>query len=176
MRNRNVYHPINILGDFVRKNAFELIIESYDPLRILCKSMTIVLPKTNAVQVPWIGGIMQLAGRVSTQYSFTATFLVGLDSQYDCWQSLYNWRTKVFDHDTGRIALANEYKKEATINIYDVTADSDNSGSALQYMVKAKGVWPTDVQDLTFAVEDDAVLEVTATFAADKIWIEKFSA
>ncbi len=175
MRNRNIYHPVNIRSDFVRKNAFELIINGHDPLRILCKSITVVLPKTNAVQVPWIGGVMQLAGRVNQQYSFTATFLVGLDHQYDSWRNLYDWRNKVFNHDTGRIALAHEYKKEATINIYDVTADEDSTGNSLQYMVKADGVWPTDVQDLTFSVEDDTVLEVSANFAADKIWIEKFS-
>jgi hypothetical protein len=174
MRNRNIYHPIDIRSDFVRKNAFELIIAGQDELRILCKSITVVLPKTNSVQVPWIGGVMQLAGRVNSQYSFTASFLVGTDRQYDSWRALYDWRTKVFNHDTGRIALAHEYKKEATINIYDVTADADDTGNSLQYMVKADGVWPTDVQDLTFSVEDDAVLEVSATFAADKIWIEKF--
>ena len=68
----------------------------------MCKNINIILPKTNAVAVPWISGIMQLAGRVSSQYTFNASFLVGTDNSYDTWRHLYNWRQEVFNHDTGK--------------------------------------------------------------------------
>jgi len=176
MRDRNIYHPVNIRSDFVRKNAFEVIFGgSYDPLRILCKTVTVTLPKTNAVQVPWISGIMQLAGRISSPYTFQATFLVGRDNKYDTLKELYRWRNDVFNHTTGRIALAHEYKKEATIYVYDVTADADENNSSIQYTVYGDGVWPIEIPDLTFDVSDDTVLEVQASFAADKLEIVKFS-
>lgn len=170
MRDRNLYHPIPIGGDLVRKNVFEFIIRAKDTLRIMCKTLTIVLPKTNAVAVPWIGGVMQLAGRASQQYTFNATFLVGIENQFDTWKHLYNWREEVFNHQSGRIALASEYKHYGDIFIYDVTGDD----AGIRYGIKMLGVWPTDVQDITLAVEDDTPLEVSATFACDKIHIEKF--
>jgi hypothetical protein len=170
MRDRSIYFPTDIRNDFVRKNAFEIIIAGQDPLYILCRSLTFSLPTTNQVTVPWISGVMQLAGRTN-QLTFNATFLVGVDNSYDTLTSLYNWRNLVFDHNTGRIALAHEYKKDATINIYDITADADNTGSSLQYTFKAEGIWPTNIQDLTFTVDDDGVLEVAAQFAADRIYM-----
>jgi len=175
MRNRNIYHPIDIRSDFVRKNAFELIVAGQEPLHILCRTLTITLPATNNVAVPWISGIMQLAGRVNQQYTFTATFLDGVDNPYDTLQDLYRWRNLVFNHNTGRISLAHEYKKEATINVYDITADMDDTGSSLQYEFKLSGVWPTNIESITLSVEDDTVLEISAMFAADKLWINNFS-
>ena len=175
MRDRNIYHPVDIRSDFVRKNAFELIVVGQEPLHILCRTLTIPMPTTNNVPVPWISGIMQLAGRVSQQYTITASFLVGVDNSYDTILDLYRWRNLVFDHNTGRIALAHEYKKEATINVYDITADMDDSGNSLQYEIKASGVWPTNIENITLSVEDDGVLEISSMFAADKIWINNFS-
>lgn len=174
MRNRNIYHPVDIRADFVRKNAFEIIITDQNPLLLLCKTLTITLPATNAVQVPWISGVMQLAGRSSTAYTFTGTFLAGREKQHDCLENLYAWRNQVFNHDSGRIALAHEYKKETTINIYDVTGDLKDDGTSLQYVISLDGVWPTNIDTINLSVEDDTVLEVSATFAADKIWVKEF--
>lgn len=174
MRNRNVYHPIDIRSDFVRKNAFELIIAGQDPLHILCRTLTPIFPTSNNVPVPWVSGVMQLAGRVNQQYTITATFLVGIDNSYDTLRDLYRWRNLAFNHNTGRIGLAHEYKKEATINVYDITADIDETGASLQYVYKADGVWPTNIENITFSVEDDTPLEISAVFAADKIWIDNF--
>lgn len=172
--NRTMYHPVPIGEDFVRKNAFELIIggsSSYSQLRIMCKSVNVTLPASNAVAVPWVSGIMQVAGRISTAYTFTATFITGVDSTYDAYQSLYNWRQLVFNHESGRIGLASEYKQESTLNVYDVTGDD----AGLQYVFKYYGVWPTNMDTVTFSVDDDTPLEVSVSFAADKLQILSFA-
>jgi len=166
-RDRNLYHPISIQSDLVRKNMFELIIDSEkDSLRLLCKNITLQHPKSNAVPVPWMGGVMQLAGRNSQQFTFNASFYVGTDNDSDTLADLYAWRNMVFDHISGRISLANEYKRSATIIIYEVDGDK------ARYTYKVEGLWPTDIADITFSVEDDTPLEIQIQFAADKMYIE----
>ena len=166
-RNRNLYHPISIQSDLVRKNMFELIIDAEkDSLRLLCKNITLQHPKSNAVPVPWMGGVMQLAGRNSQQFTFNASFYVGTDNDSDTLADLYAWRNMVFDHISGRISLANKYKRSATITIYEVDAEK------ARYTYKVEGLWPTDIADITFSVEDDAPIEIQIQFAADKMYIE----
>ena len=166
-RDRNLYHPISIQSDLVRKNMFELIIDSEkDSLRLLCKNITLQHPKSNSVQVPWMGGVMQLAGRNSQAFTFNASFYVGTDNDSDTLADLYAWRNMVFDHISGRISLANEYKRSATIIIYEVDGDK------ARYTYKVEGLWPTDIADITFSVEDDTPLEIQIQFAADKMYIE----
>lgn len=167
--NRERYHPIPIGSDLLRYNNFDFIVTGQDPIKLMCKTAVFTTPKTNSVPVAWATGTMSLAGRTTGAYSFTITCLVGLESQYNAWQDLYNWRKQVFDHETGRIALANEYKKEANLIVYDITADTQKIN------LKISGLWPAGVSDVTFSVENDSVTEVTATFYADKILIESFS-
>lgn len=166
---RGLYHPSPIGTDFIRRNAFEMIIQGQDPLRIMCKSCNLVVPQTNVVAVPWVGAVMQVAGRVSTAYTFSVTFLAGWETQYNAWQDLYNWRNKVFNHDTGRIALAHEYKLPVTLRIFDVTTENEKA------TVEMEGVWPSNITDLQFDVTADEVMEVTAQFCADKIQITSFA-
>ena len=167
-RDRNLYHPISIQSDLVRKNMFELIIDAEkDSLRLLCKNITLQHPKSNSVQVPWMGGVMQLAGRNSQAFTFNASFYVGTDNDSDTLADLYAWRNMVFDHISGRISLANEYKRSATIIIYEVDGDK------ARYTYKVEGLWPTDIADITFSVEDDAPIEIQIQFAADKMYIER---
>jgi len=166
-RDRNLYHPISIQSDLVRKNMFELIIDSEkDSLRLLCKNITLQHPKSNAVPVPWMGGVMQLAGRNSQQFTFNASFYVGTDNDSDTLADLYAWRNMVFDHISGRISLANEYKRSATIIIYEV------DGEKARYTYKVEGIWPTDIADINLSVEDDAPIEIQIQFAADRMYIE----
>ena len=166
-RDRNLYHPISIQSDLVRKNMFELIIDAEkDSLRLLCKNITLQHPKSNAVPVPWMGGVMQLAGRNSQQFTFNASFYVGTDNDSDTLADLYAWRNMVFDHISGRISLANEYKRSATIIIYEVDGDK------ARYTYKVEGLWPIEISDITFAVEDDTPIEIQIQFAADKMYIE----
>ena len=166
---RERYHPIPIGADLLRYNNFEFIAGgSRSPIQLMCKIFNLTLPKTNPVPVPWASGTMSLAGRTTGAYSFTITCLVGLDSQYNAWEELYKWRTQVFDHDTGRISLANEYKKTATMLIYDITAETVRATTDME------GVWPSDVSELAFSVETDTPVEVTATFFADKIYMSSF--
>ena len=166
-RDRNLYHPISIQSDLVRKNMFELVIDAgKNSLRLLCKNITLQHPKSNAVPVPWMGGVMQLAGRNSQQFTFNASFYVGTDNDSDTLADLYDWRNMVFNHVSGRISLANEYKRSATIIIYEV------DGEKARYTYKVEGIWPTDIADINLSVEDDGPIEIQVQFAADRMYIE----
>jgi len=167
--NRERYHPIPIGADLLRYNNFEFIVGgSRGPIQLMCKSFTLTLPKTNPVPVPWASGTMSLAGRTAGAYSFNIICLVGIDSQYNAWEDLYRWRERIFDHESGRISLASEYKESATLRIYDIAAES------LKAEAQMSGVWPSEVTDLTFTVEGDGPVEVSAVFYADKIKMTSF--
>jgi|ADurb_Total_1113_FD_contig_81_450518_length_2322_multi_3_in_0_out_0_2 hypothetical protein len=166
---RERYHPIPIGADLLRPNNFEFVVSGHKPIQLMCKSAQFITPVTNAVPVPWASGIMSLAGRITSAYTFTITCIVGLESQYNAWEDLYNWRQKVFDHESGRIALASEYKLEASLLVYDITAENK------KVELQMKGVWPSQVENVTFAVDQDGPVEVTATFYADLVKINAFS-
>ena len=167
--NRSMYHPVAIGADFIRKNIFDLLVtgsgNDFNSINLLCRTITITLPTSNSVQVPWIGGIMQVAGRLSNAFTFNAQFYVGHDMNYDALRSLYAWRNLVWNHDTGALQLASNYKRTGNITVYDLT------GTIVQYQIECNGMWPTNIQDINMDVADDGVLEVSAQFAADKIWI-----
>jgi hypothetical protein len=170
--NRSFYHPVTIGADFIRKNVFDLVVPGteVESIELLCKTITLTMPNTNAVQVPWIGGIMQVAGRLSQAFSFTAGFLVGEATNRDALTSIYKWRNQVFNHNTGAINLADNYKRTGHIVVYDVTGEKE------QYKIECDGMWPVNIPDITLEVSDDGVLEVSAQFAADKIWIPTLNA
>lgn len=168
MRARNIYHPVAVGADFVRKNKFELIVTGagidLDSVALMCKNVTLTLPNTNAVQIPWIGGVMQVAGRVNQAFSFTAGFYVGQDSSSDAFNTIYAWRNIVFNHETGETSLARNYKQTANLLVYDVASE-------LKYNIQIDGMWPVNIPDINFAVEDDNVLDISVQFAADRIWV-----
>lgn len=168
MKARNIYHPVAIGADFVRKNKFELIVTgagiNLDSISLLCKNVTLTLPNTNAVPIPWIGGVMQVAGRVSQAFSFTAGFYVGQDMDYDAFRTVYDWRNIVFNHETGETSLANAYKQTGNLLIYDMASE-------LKYNIQIDGMWPVNIPDINFAVEDDGILDLSVQFAADRIWM-----
>lgn len=167
--NRSMYHPVAIGADFIRKNIFDLLVTGsgtdFNSINLLCRSITMTLPTSNSVQVPWIGGIMQVAGRLAQAFTFNAQFYVGHDMNYDALRSLYAWRNLVWDHDTGALQLASNYKRTGNITVYDLT------GEIVQYQIECNGMWPVSIPDVTLDVADDGVLEVSVQFAADKVWI-----
>lgn len=166
--NRNMYHPVSIGADFVRKNVFELIISSgnmaLNSTAVLCKSLNVKLPTSNSVQIPWIGGVMQVAGRFTDAFSFEAGFLVGHDYNYDAFRTLYEWRNNVENHETGQLSLAHAYKATGNVRIYAVDG-------TLKYNIQIDGMWPTNIPNIDLSVEADGVLDLSVTFAADRIWV-----
>jgi hypothetical protein len=179
-----LYYPVPTNTDMMRLNAFELVIgngSDYDNLRVMCDSLTVQQPQTQVVAVNWMGGVYQLAGRAQ-QYTFNATFYVGVNSEntYDTLHEMYNWRNRVFNHETGKIALAQNYKEDATIYVYDVTAGGWNDNyetgpiANARYVYQVEGMWPTQIQDLTLDVSSTDVMKLQVQFAADKLFISKF--
>lgn len=168
-RSRGIYHPTDISQDFMRTDAFEVVFggdSAFDPLRLMCRSLTLMFPATNIVSVPWVSGSLSLAGRLTNSpYSFTATFFIPVDSSESSFLALYKWRNLVVDHDTGRIALKSEYYRQAEIAVSDVTTET------VKYRFVAEGVWPSAISDVNLAVDQDGPWELSATFVADKIYM-----
>ena len=168
MRSRGIYHPTDISQDFIRLDSFEVIFggdSAFDPLRLMCRSLTFIFPQTNVVAVPWITGGLSLAGRfTNSPYSFNATFFIPTNDD-DSLIAIYKWRNLVTNHRTGRIALKHEYYRQAEITISDVTTEN------VKYRFAAEGVWPSAISDVSLAVDQDGPMELSATFAADKIYM-----
>lgn len=185
------FFPVEVGADLVRGNVFEVIFNNTTTmtgdqatcLRCMCKTFQVTLPQNNAVQVNWMTGISQYAGRQTNPYQLTATFYVGIRKNttdgtivkdIDSFQALYNWRNDVLNHaygagavDPGKIHGAWDYKKDCSIKIYDITGDT------LLYHYHAIGLWPTQIQDITLNVEQDTPLELSCTFAADVMYWDK---
>ena len=183
-KSRMLYYPVDTNTDMMRVNAFEIVIGNgtdYDNLRIMCNTLTVVQPTTNPVQINWMGGVYQLAGRANA-YTFNATFYVGVnsDNTYDTLRELYAWRNRVFNHRTGKIALAENYKEDAKIYVYDVTGggwnDNETTGplTNARYVYAVSGMWPTNITDLNLDVSSEAAMQLGTSFAADKLYIEQF--
>lgn len=170
------FYPVEVGVDLLRGNMFEIIFNAAigtnaaNILRIMCKSFNVQLPSTNDVSTNWMSGLMHLAGRQNKTFNLSATFLVGVDSgktrSRDALAALYEWRNMVMDHTSGVIHGAWDYKRNCTINIYDIT------GEQLFYVYKTEGLWPSDISDFTLNVEQDQVIELQTQFLADRAWLE----
>lgn len=174
---RSLFFPMPYKGDLVRPNTFEVIFGqppgistgAMEGLYMLCNSFTLTLPKSNAIQVPWMSGIMQLAGRQAAPFNFSVSFLAGNPNgaSWDTLTALQEWRNICFDHQTGRIGLAREYKVQACIRIMDTTYEN-----AL-YEYFAEGVWPTEIGDMSLNVGSNDLLNLSCQFSADKIYLNR---
>lgn len=174
---RNLFHPHPYKSDIVRPNMFEVILgqpegvspASMEGLYMLCNKFTLSLPKSTAIPVPWMSGTMQLAGRQAQPFSFSVSFLAGNPNgaSWDTLTALQEWRNIAFDHQSGRIGLAKEYKVQSCIRIMDTTYET-----AL-YEYFAEGVWPVEIGDINLQVDADGILELSCTFAADKIYLNR---
>lgn len=174
---RQLFMPCPYKGDLIRGNTFEVILgqpigistSAMEGLYMLCNKFTLSLPKSHAIPVPWMSGIMQLAGRQESPFSFSVSFLAGNPNgaSWDTLTALQEWRNLCFDHQTGRIGLAKEYKVQACIRIMDTTYET-----AL-YEYFAEGVWPQAISDLNLHVDNNDIMNLECTFSADKIYLNR---
>jgi hypothetical protein len=171
MAQRKPFHPLSYSkGDLVRPNAFSVTFQE-SGLYLMCNKCTIVMPKSVAIPVPWMTGIMQLAGRQNGAFAFNVSFYAGVGGEYDSLKDLYTWRNKCLEHEKGIIGLPEQYKKEVSIIVHKTNFDEDSSPL---YEFQCKGVWPTDIQDIPLDVGNDGIVELSANFAADVIFMSGF--
>lgn len=167
MAGREPFHPLSyVKGDLARPNLFTVTFED-EALRLLCNKITLQMPKSTAIPVPWMTGVMQLAGRMTNPFSFSVSFYAGTEGNYNTLKFLYEWRNKCINHTTGVLGLPAEYKKEVGIILHNTNYSGDG-GSSL-YNFECKGVWPIEIQDINLDVSSDSLLELQTTFAADII-------
>jgi len=159
--------------------------EASGGLSLYCDKFTLQLPKSNVIQVPWISGVTQLAGRNNQPFQITAEFYAGLGSKSidsigsnkntalgssyitdDCLRLLYAWRNLCFDARTGQIGLAPNYKKPATIFMYDP------SGVKVIYEFTVHGLWPSAINDIELDVSADDIVKLSVTMQADFVYME----
>ena len=155
-------------------------------LSLYCSKFTLNLPKSNVIQVPWISGVTQLAGRNKEAFTITAEFYAGLGSQSfmasgsgestkqylgsqqvtdDILRLLYAWRNLCFDAKTGQIGLAPNYKKPATIFMYDP------SGVKIIYEFSVQGLWPSEISNIELDVSSDDIVKLSTTMQADFVYM-----
>ena len=152
-------------------------------LSLYCSKFSLNLPKSNVIQVPWISGVTQLAGRNNQAFTINAEFYAGLGaksvssntnmnqrlgSQYvndDVLRLLYAWRNLCFDARTGQIGLAPNYKKPATIFMYDP------SGVKIIYEFTVHGLWPSELANIDLDVSNDDIVKISATMQADFVYM-----
>ena len=174
---RQLFSPFPYRGDLVRGNTFEVIFgqpsgvttSAMEGLYMLCNKFTLTLPKSHSINIPWMSGIMQLAGRQADAFNFSVSFLAGNPdgASWDTLTALQEWRNMCLDHQTGRIGLAREYKVQACIRIMNTTYET-----AL-YEYFAEGVWPISIGDISLQVDQNDVMNLECNFAADKIYLNR---
>lgn len=153
-------------------------------LSLYCSKFSLNLPKSNVIQVPWISGVTQLAGRNNQAFTINAEFYAGLGSKSigsiidgsistlgsnvvtdDVLRLLYAWRNLCFDARTGQIGLAPNYKKPATIFMYDP------SGVKIIYEFTVHGLWPSELANIELDVSSDDIVKISATMQADFVYL-----
>lgn len=154
-------------------------------LSLYCSKFSLNLPKSNVIQVPWISGVTQLAGRNNQAFTINAEFYAGLGaksitaigstntkqklgSDYvtdDVLRLLYAWRNLCFDARSGQIGLAPNYKKPATIFMYDP------SGVKIIYEFAVQGLWPSEIANIELDVSSDDIVKISCTMAADFVYM-----
>lgn len=159
-------------------------------LSMYCSKFTLNLPKSNIIQVPWISGVTQLAGRNKEAFTITAEFYAGLGAQSlgaigngnnqqslgslavtdDILRLLYAWRNLCFDARSGQIGLAPNYKKPATIFMYDP------SGVKIIYEFTVQGLWPSEINNIELDVSSDDIVKLSTTMQADFVYMADDSA
>lgn len=155
-------------------------------LSLYCSKFQLNLPKSNVISVPWISGVTKLAGRNNEGFSITAEFYAGLgsndfqnigensSSSYlgsteitdDVLRLLYGWRNLCFDARTGQIGLAPNYKKPASVFLYDP------SGVKVLYEFTVHGLWPSEIGNIELDISGDDIIKLSVTFQADYVYME----
>lgn len=156
-------------------------------LSLYCDKFSLNLPKSNVISVPWISGVTKLAGRNSEGFSINAEFYAGLGAKSlsiigsndthaqlgagtavtdDILRLLYAWRNLCFDARSGQIGLAPNYKKPATIFMYDP------SGVSVIYEFTVQGLWPSEIGEISLDVSSDDIVKLSVTMQADFIYME----
>jgi len=77
---------------------------------------------------------------------------------------IIEWRRQVYDASTGAIGLASDYKKDATITLYDP------EGTAIR-RCRLKGCWPSAVNHGALSYEENGAINIEVTIRYDKpVW------
>lgn len=154
-------------------------------LSLYCSKFTLNLPKSHVIQVPWISGVTQLAGRNNQPFTIQAEFYAGLGAQSlgaigsgnkdqslgslsvtdDILRLLYAWRNLCFDARSGQIGLAPNYKKPATIFMYDP------SGVKIIYEFTVQGLWPSEISNIELDIQSDDIVRLSTTMQADYVYM-----
>lgn len=155
-------------------------------LSLYCSKFSLNLPKSHVITVQWISGVTKLAGRNSEGFSINAEFYAGLGSSSltaigagsgkgtnlgsanvtdDILRLLYGWRNLCFDARSGQIGLAPNYKKPATLFMYDP------SGVKVIYEFSVQGLWPSSINNIELDVASDDIVKLSTTMEADFIYM-----
>lgn len=164
--NINYFNPLSSMeSDIVRTNTFRILVTDApgsDNLEAMCKKIMVKFPNSAPVELQWISGFANFSGRMEGPIEFSGTFYTGV-SEGNSLDSLVQWRNICLNFTSGRIGLANEYKRTGSILWMDPSMTNPIAE------IKLVAMWPKSIDDIQLDVSTNEAVEVSATFRADQM-------
>ena len=120
-----------------------------------------VLPAVslNPIEVDWQGARHKMHGTPMDFEIFNVTFNV--DASFRNWKLLFNWMNMISNGKDQMAQFYKEYAIDAAVNVI-------NNFEQPVLVVKFSGMWPTNLQEVSFSFkEGEVLLECSATFVYD---------
>lgn len=159
------FSPLDSVNtDVVRTNTFRIVISNapnHENLEAMCNKIMVKFPNTAPVELAWIAGFTNFAGRMDAAIEFSGTFYTAAQDTGDSLNSLVQWRDRCLGYTTGRIGLAHEYKKTASIHWMNPSMEQEIC------VIHLTGLWPKSIDDVQLDVSTNDAVQVNATFRAD---------
>lgn len=150
----------NNVGEFVRSNTFEVEIEGLEgicPLHVV--SCPLIFPSVDPIEVPHFNVTNKVAGKPTFD---TIELVVRQTFQPDAIAKIWQWVTKVFDPETGKVGYAADYKKTGTLIQYDQKGEEIASWTLY-------GVWPSSVTGIDHNYDGADPIQVSITLSVDYV-------
>jgi len=147
-----------------RQNGAYIVIEGLDedPLKMAIVSFPIPKVTNNAVEVHHGNEVRKFAGKPT----FEDLSIVMKDYiESPLLDKLLEWRKKVYNHETGQIGWAKDYKKNGYIYLHG----PDGNGVRKW---RIQGAWPSGFDPGDVDHSSDDTTQITMTLTIDKAWYE----
>ena len=86
---------------------------------------------------------------------------------FDCTKWIRDWRKKIVNHSDGVYGVSDEYKVDATLELYSIDSETP------VLTITLKGVWPTEQNDWQLSYDDaEGRIKCIVPFSVDDAEIE----
>ena len=158
-------HLANEKGDFEPQRTsnweFEIAVTGGATIKLSMVSGALPNETNEPIELNYGNEKRYVAGKVSFEtFPLVCRDYVDQSTRDD----IIEWRRLVYDPATGSVGLASDYKKDATITLYDP------EGTAIR-RCRLKGCWPSAVNHGALSYEEDGAINIEVTIRYDKpVW------